>query len=294
MGLSSSRSSSMSSREESDKTWMKIKAFTGKAIDWLPFKAKFKAMLEEKDPKLLDFVLEPVVKPKKKEEREAWVRMNRMLYAKLILFTEGAANGLVEQFEEERSGLGAWLALVAKYEVKSQVQKGALMRELIRSELESGEDPDLYFTRMERIQRQLKAMDLWVTDEMLVVIMLAQMEESYERLRTVLDTKDDLEYEEFKNQIRTFHSRLKADAEEAVAKTKEKNDDAAFATIFRGKCYRCGKAGHRKAECTTKESDIKKCDHCGKPGHVKKNCWRLKEEEGAAAAALAVEERIFM
>ena len=89
-------------------------------------------------------------------------------------YTEGAANDLVAQFDDAREGVcsrrdgrTAWRALVAKYELTGNLQKAALHAELDRAALGDGEDPDVYFVKIERIQRQLRRMNAAVDDTMM-------------------------------------------------------------------------------------------------------------------------------
>lgn len=72
---------------------------------------------------------------------------------------------------------------------------------------------------------------------------------------------------------------------------------------FNGKCGKCGKWGHKKADCKSQGSGNKKCNHCGKPGHFEANCWkkdpskapeyiRKKIEAEASAASLETEIQV--
>lgn len=49
-----------------------------------------------------------------------WVKKDRKIYSKLILYTSGDAGSLVEQFETARSGQLAWGELKKKYEPKGR------------------------------------------------------------------------------------------------------------------------------------------------------------------------------
>ena len=45
------------------------------------------------------------------------------------------------------------------------------------------------------------------------------------------------------------------------------------------KCYKCGKEGHKAAQCQLNQSEKVcvtngNCNHCGKAGHVEENCWK--------------------
>ena len=67
------------------------------------------------------------------------------------------------------------------------------------------------------------------------------------------------------------------------------------ATAFKGKCYGCGKTGHRKEDCKSpktgggsnsgggnstgqKQKFKGKCNHCGQQGHKEEGCWKKHPE----------------
>ena len=72
---------------------------------------------------------------------------------------------------------------------------------------------------------------------------------------------------------------------------------------FNGKCGKCGKWGHKKADCKSQGQGAgnKKCNHCGKQGHLEANCWRknpskapehIRKKIEAEASAASIETEI--
>ncbi|CAB1110692.1 unnamed protein product [Ectocarpus sp. CCAP 1310/34] len=57
----------------------------------------------------------------------------------------------------------------------------------------------------------------------------------------------------------------------------------------RVRCFRCGKMGHRIAECPTKESDIIRCEVCKGFGHKKDRCT-MEEEKAVIAVEMSQDE----
>ena len=83
-------------------------------------------------------------------------------------------------------------------------------------------------------------------------------------------------------------------------KSTDRNDDSeanetasSNVSNFKGKCYKCGKDGHRAAQCESTSSGgggnnnnnsgggrgrfNGKCNNCGKIGHKYVDCWQKKE-----------------
>lgn len=78
----------------------------------------------------------------------------------------------------------------------------------------------------------------------------------------------------------------------ATASKKEKSDDDEELTLsaFDGKCFNCGKKGHKSPDCKESKKNGKggargkkfegKCNTCGKSGHMSKTCWESDENAG--------------
>ena len=55
---------------------------------------------------------------------------------------------------------------------------------------------------------------------------------------------------------------------------------------FMGKCYKCGKEGHRASDCKTSSDgkdnghNKRSCSYCNKPGHTAEQCRKRKREQG--------------
>lgn len=114
-----------SSSYEADKAGKRLKPFQGKSEDWLSWKWRFQAMLEASD--LCDFLLKGEEKPVAAgDAQDKWVTSNHKIFARLVQYTEDAPYDMVTQFVEERDGMKAWKGLVAKYELKGNVQKAVL------------------------------------------------------------------------------------------------------------------------------------------------------------------------
>lgn len=257
-------------------------------------------MLEASD--LCDFLLKGEEKPVAAgDAQDKWVTSNHKIFARLVQYTEDAPYDMVTQFVEERDGMKAWKGLVAKYELKGNVQKAVLQKELHNVAMAEGDDPDVFFGKLETIRRQLKNLKVEVDESSMIGAVMGNLPFSYESLLSVVEGDEDLSYEDLKKRIRVFHLRHARSA---------KGEESALMTTFDGKCHGCGAYGHKKSDCprrTDKGSSGSrdgggggghagrgggggkkiKCHHCNKLGHIKKDCWLLKKERKEEAAHAA-------
>ena len=285
----------MASFIDTDKGGPRLKAFNGsKSEDWLAWKVKFQAVLNSSD--LLDVIRNNEARPTQEGGLDAWIKKNRKVYDKLILYTEGAAAGVVEQFDDERDGVGAWQALVNKYELKGNSQKAALHGELFQDTMAGHEDPDLYFMRIESRQRRLKRLGIAIEEDTLLGIGMSKLPKEYATLKTVMGADCELTYDAFKDQVRDFYTREIAGSPSA---------DSALTAQAKGSCFDCGMYGHFKADCPKNKQrggggrgggrgrgngrgggrggrggrgqgqarPRIKCYNCGKTGHFERDCW---------------------
>jgi Zinc knuckle len=70
-------------------------------------------------------------------------------------------------------------------------------------------------------------------------------------------------------------------------KEKSEDDEELTLSAFDGKCFNCGKKGHKSPDCKERKKNGKvnqqgkkfdrKCNTCGKPGHMARTCWESEE-----------------
>jgi hypothetical protein len=135
---------------------LKIKVFSGDEDQWPSWKIKFKGVLRGK--KLLKHLsTEKPAESKTAEEKKAWADNDEALFYELILHTSGTACNLIEQFEEGAEGKKAWEALTDKFEGTGSLAVVDLAKKLMTCTMEDSIDPDMFFVKVEGLQRRLKA-----------------------------------------------------------------------------------------------------------------------------------------
>jgi hypothetical protein len=228
---------------DSAEVGIRLRIFTGKpSDDWTDWSDRFRAKASRRD---LEHRLGTTRPTDDEAAGTAWDKDSKKIYYLLIEYTGGAASGIVKQHRTTTNGIAAWQALVDKYELKGFVQEADLHAQWHRETLSATEDPDAFFTRLEKPVARLRELGVDITDRMLVGQIMARMPANYLPLRTLLDTmEDELEYEYLKSKMRCFYVRNIAAKESGSGA-----NDQALTTGFSGACFACGERGHTKANC---------------------------------------------
>ena len=109
--------------------------------------------------------------------------------------------------------------------------------------------------------------------------------------------------EEVKERLRSKYNKLKVKlnlSDKEDEEGEEKALAARFKKQFKGRCQKCGKWGHKSADCRgkTEEGENKNkeqkpkfkgdCHYCGKTGHRAADCFKKKADEASKAEATNV------
>lgn len=267
---------SLITSSEKNSSMMTVSMFEGRTLDWVDWRERFEAIMAILGMK--NVLKIDSDRPEEEAARKLWDDHKEALYSRLILCTKGTPQGLVKKFRTGKDGVGAWRALLEKYEQKGEVRVSTLHDQLINSTMPEGKDPEGYFLDMEDLQQRLKELKVDISDATLKAIVTAKLPRSYESLRAVLDTMKDLSYDDLKDHVRAFHDRkVAADATEDM--DRELGYYANSTRKFHGKCFNCGTIGHKAPDCRKPKM---KCVKCGRLGHVAQQCRRDEKNEESA------------
>ncbi|KRX56900.1 Retrovirus-related Pol polyprotein from transposon TNT 1-94 [Trichinella sp. T9] len=157
-----------------------------------------------------------------------------------------------------------WLKLASIYESKGPARKATLLKRLILSKMNDEQNLNDFLREFFNCVDKLKAMDLEIADDLLSILLLYAIPDSYESFRVAIESRDELPKPEV--------LKIKLLEECEARKNREpKHDDAMFA---RGKCQ--SKNSQRAIENPHRKDNVKpfkyKCHRCGKVGHMAKHC----------------------
>ena len=153
----------------------------------------------------------------------------------------------------------------------------ALYTELTSLKMREEESTTDYILRAEKASTALKAAEEVISDGLLVAMALKGLPESYRTFSAIVtQRKKQMTFSEFKMALRIFE-----ETERSCQRTLESSADnvmTAKSKPFQGKCFKCGRKGHKSNECYSKET-TKWCLRCKIASHNTKDCRRKQTQQ---------------
>ena len=180
------------------------------------------------------------------------------VWSTLALYTKDGALEIVTKHRATTDGEKAWKERVDKYEKSGAARVTNLWGELMRASMGATEDPDTFFGRVERLQRQLGVCGKKVEGDVLTSIALNVVPSSCATLKAALTTahlKGQLTYPDVKINVRSHYlSGVKKGRRAHGDKQKRPGGAESAHAVTKGPCHTCGVYGHYKYQCPNKTS----------------------------------------
>ena len=298
---------------------------------WLNWKEVFLARLNKKDANLSAvFDLDKEFKmtktegdkdvPDKNQESLMASAYNELLLSMNFNSREGENAFNLIKWSKDNKGRGdareAWKRLIDRYEPKTFLEKGKLMKEFYSATCGYKEDPVQFIYQLENIRLKIHNIaqgKVVINDRDFMNQVLNSLplvfESLAENLLAMVDQdKDPLTISGMIQEISAKTAKLKL-GKRGNNKNSEEIALVGFNNQFKGKCNYCGKIGHKGANCfeKNKQKDKKKppqkfeakkgkfvptCYNCGEKGHKKPECPKLVAKRDPNHAYAAVSEDI--
>lgn len=248
-------------------------------------------------------------------------KLNEKAYEDLLLSIDGesksgkVAFNLVDNAVTPENPDGnckiAWDRLVNKYAPKTAPSYIHLKKEFANSKLKSAaHNPDDWITDLEFLRTQMNNVKIVgktdLTEVDLIIHILSNVPEDYEVVVSKIeeqlkDLTTTVKLEDVRTDLSSRYKRIQKNEEETTnekglsSRTIEQLAEldetalAAFIKQFKGLCSKCGKYGHKGADCKGSgqkdDSPYDKdrgnrgqCYYCGKFGHQKADCRQRKRD----------------
>ena len=172
--------------------------------------------------------------------------------------------------------------------------------------LKYGQDPDIYISELEDLVTQYRdAGGRWDEEETLEHI-CGNLPKCYDATiapleKRIGDSNNPLDLEELRQDLSLKY--LKLNPKSVDEDVEEGEEIGLFAGGFKGKCFKCGKQGHRARDCRSNNQgngsnnqgnggnrvETRTCYHCKEKGHIALNCPKLKAKKQREQAMSAID-----
>lgn len=178
-----------------------------------------------------------------------------------------------------KSGKELWDKLESSYGKKTTTSRLLLRQQLAQIQMSEGEDVTGYINRVNGLVDELQMAGVDISEEDIVAKILMGLPRSWAPLVTALENVDEsvLTREYVCNRLQHEQQKMGNSEVAMVSYSKKENNGS--------KKWRQGQVNHGKDE--RKEGDrnkgrfLGKCFHCGKSGHRQSECFQLKKMNGS-------------
>ena len=223
------------------------------------------------------------------DEMKSMYQANIDAYDQIVMGCSGIPLGLVM-----RADGNARLAiknLDEKYASQDESKLTGLIQEFTRCKLENTEtDPYEWILKLDQINAKLKSIgdQYEKKDYEMKAHLLSNLPDGYSDVRTKISGKEgDYTVAQIEKEIADKWNR---DFEKADDQDNSNGKNIALAVDgkkatygkkswkkFKGKCRKCGKIGHKAADCRSNKNGV--CFECGEDGHFARDCPKKKKPE---------------
>lgn len=188
----------------------------------------------------------------------------------------------LKQIKGSNTSKEVWIKLKSIYQSSGPARKATLLKKLTLQKIDDSEDVRDHLRSFFDTLDKLSEMEIDINPDLLSVMLLYSLPPSFENFRCAIESRDELpspenlrikiieEYDARKNETRevttsamfakkrsnTRQSANRNANQNVNSKRVTKKDDGQKSELFKYKCHRCRKVGHKAAECTESRRQI--------------------------------------
>ncbi|GBP52301.1 Retrovirus-related Pol polyprotein from transposon TNT 1-94 [Eumeta japonica] len=188
------------------------------------------------------------------DARNAWIKTDRKAKSEVILAISSTELQHVRGCNTSRE---VWQKLASVYASKGPARKALLLKQLMLHKMSEGGDVRDHVNKFSDIVDRLGAMDIQVNKDLLSIMLLFSLPDSYEGFKCAIESRDELlEVEALKVKI-LEKSEVGSNSVVELAGSVRTENQKSYKYEFNGYCFKCGKQGHKSPECPTQSKPNK-------------------------------------
>lgn len=223
------------------------------------WKLQMRAILIKND--LWSYVDDSVKCPTDATEAIAWKKQDQKAAADIMLAMSPPELGLIAECQTARQ---VWSRLESTYQSKGPARKATLLKRVALSRMRENDKVREHLNEFFDAVAKLKEIGVSIGDELLAILLLYSLPDSYETFRCALETRDELPKPEIlrvKILEESESRKSKEDKDQCNAlyvKKEQQQKPRQMKTKQNGGCFKCGKLGHFARNCKTKNNNNNK------------------------------------
>ena len=228
------------------------------------------------------------------DQVQVWVKKDSKA---LALINLSVSHSQLSHIKKATTSSEAWNGLKTVFESRGPVRKAALYKQLLRMEKEPDIAITQYVSKFTNKAEQLEEAGIKIPDELLSIMLLSSLPTEFENFCIAIESQDNLPTLEnlkikiIEEEARQNERAIKKDANENMSEaffvrgTRESSKQSSMNQNnfrFNGKCFSCGKIGHKSQFRRSKErnesnqvSDALTVIACNVEHIEKSNAWYL-------------------
>lgn len=207
-----------------------------------------------------------------------WIKTDRKAKADLILSISPTE---VKQVGKLSTSREVWLKLETIYASSGPARKATLLRQLTLHRMNEHEEVRDHINTFMDVVSKLDAMEIQVHDDLQAILLLNSLPESYENFCCAIAARDELPKPEI--------LKIKIIDEAETRKQKHKYDDSGAMLARKGETGNSKEGGNHQNNTKIKRRFPFKCSRCGRKGHKAADCFAKDRDNLTNKASIADE-----
>lgn len=239
---------------------IKIDQLTGDNYD--TWKIQMRAILKKND--LWEYVSGELPRPEKSDTKyPGWVKMDGKAESDILLAVSPSELIALDGLESSKA---IWDKLQSMYQSSGPARKASLLKKLVLTRMQEEDDLRKHIADFFDAVKKLKEIGLVVIDELLAILLLYSLPDSFSMFRTAMESRDDLPSTEVLKVkiVEDFEGRRSKEIDQGAMFVKRNNANVLkknsnpnehqgnIRNSSKTVCFRCGRRGHFARECKTK------------------------------------------